>query len=89
MQDSGVSAPGDCGQETDMQQLNPFDDPQQDCQVLKNDQQQYSLWPAFCAVPAGWQPVFGPGPQADCLSWLNENWHDNRPVMTQDRGENV
>jgi MbtH protein len=89
MQNSGVSAPGDCGQETDMQQLNPFDDPQQDCQVLKNDQQQYSLWPAFCAIPAGWQPVFGPGPQADCLSWLNENWHDIRPVMTQDRGENV
>jgi len=73
-----------------MQQLNPFDDPQQDCHVLKNDQQQYSLWPAFCAIPAGWQPVFGPEPQAHCLNWLNENWHDIRPVtLSESRSDNV
>ncbi|MGK3143126.1 MbtH family protein [Pantoea sp. C2G6] len=64
-----------------MQQLNPFDDPQQDCHVLINDHQQYSLWPAFAAIPAGWRPVFGPQPQGRCLSWLNEQWHDIRPVI--------
>lgn len=62
-------------------QLNPFDDPQQDCHVLKNDRQQYSLWPALQAPPAGWQRVFGPQPQAECLAWLNANWRDIRPVL--------
>lgn len=63
-----------------MQHLNPFDDPQQDCHVLINAQQQYSLWPAFNAIPTGWLSVLGPQPQATCLSWLNENWRDIRPV---------
>lgn len=62
-------------------QHNPFDDPQLDCFVLKNDRQQYSLWPAFHSLPAGWQQVFGPQPQAACLEWLNASWHDIRPVQ--------
>ncbi|MCZ4059433.1 MbtH family protein [Pantoea sp. LMR881] len=73
-----------------MQHLNPFDDPQQDCHVLQNDQQQYSLWPAFNALPVGWRSVFGPQPQAACLNWLNENWHDIRPVTDNaNRSDNV
>lgn len=63
-------------------QHNPFDDPQQDCLVLKNNQQQYSLWPAFSALPAGWLTVYGPQPQADCLVWLNATWRDIRPHLT-------
>lgn len=63
-----------------MQHLNPFDDPTLDCQVLRNTQQQYSLWPTFTATPSGWQAVFGPSSQADCLTWLTENWRDIRPV---------
>ena len=61
-------------------QPNPFDDPQQDCLVLINDRQQYSLWPAFRALPAGWRCLFGPQPQAECLSWLNANWRYIRPA---------
>ncbi|MBE5252720.1 MbtH family protein [Mixta mediterraneensis] len=73
-----------------MQHLNPFDDPQLDCHVLQNAQQQYSLWPAFKALPLGWQTVFGPQPQAICLSWLNENWRDIRPVTENtNRSDNV
>lgn len=71
-------------------QPNPFDDPQQACLVLKNEQHQYSLWPAFCALPAGWCRVFGPQPQAECLSWLNANWRDIRPASsTANRSDNV
>ncbi|KKB05775.1 MbtH family protein [Pantoea anthophila] len=66
-----------------MQQPHPFDDPQQACLVLKNDRQQYSLWLTFCAIPAGWQPVWGPAPQAHCLTWLNEHWRDIRPVTAE------
>lgn len=67
-----------------MENLNPFDDPQQHCYVLINTRQQYSLWPAFSAIPHGWQPVFGPQPQPDCLAWLEENWRDVRPASTQE-----
>ncbi|WP_312243176.1 MbtH family protein [Pantoea sp.] len=62
-----------------MEHLNPLDDPQQDCRVLINAQRQYSLWPAFSAIPAGWQSVFGPQPQPACLAWLEANWRDIRP----------
>lgn len=35
------------------EQLNPFDDDRLAFLVLVNEQQQYSLWPEFAAVPAG------------------------------------
>jgi len=71
-------------------QPNPFDDPQQDCFVLQNAQQQYSLWPAFRPLPAGWRSVFGPQPQTACLSWLNANWRDIRPAhSTANRSDHV
>lgn len=35
-----------------MESLNPFDDPQQRSLVLRNVQQQYSLWPDFRAIPS-------------------------------------
>jgi len=71
-------------------QPNPFDDPQQDCLVLINAYQQYSLWPAFRALPAGWRSVFGPRPQAECMNWLNANWRDIRPAHpTANRSDHV
>lgn len=63
-----------------MEKLNPFDDEQQRSLILQNDQQQYSLWPDFSAVPPGWQPVFGPAERADCIAWLESHWRDMRPT---------
>ena len=37
-----------------MQFSNPFDNPQGQFYILRNDQQQYSLWPAHCDLPAAW-----------------------------------
>ncbi|HDP1357646.1 TPA: MbtH family protein, partial [Klebsiella pneumoniae] len=34
-----------------MQFSNPFDNPQGQFYILRNDQQQYSLWPAHCDLP--------------------------------------
>ncbi|MBW8714767.1 MAG: MbtH family protein [Variovorax paradoxus] len=34
---------------------NPFDDKSASFLVLVNHEGQHSLWPAFIAVPAGWQ----------------------------------
>jgi len=43
------------------EQQNPFDNDALDFFVLLNARQQYSLWPAFAPVPAGWHNVAGPG----------------------------
>lgn len=61
---------------TDMELLDPFDQPQMASYVLKSPQGQYSLWPINITVPRGWQPVFGPQPNTDCLAWLETHWPD-------------
>ncbi|MFB1297036.1 MbtH family protein [Mycobacterium sp. pW049] len=58
---------------------NPFDDEDGTFFVLSNDEQQYSLWPTFADIPAGWQVVFGESTRADCLTYVEENWTDMRP----------
>ncbi|MHA7845953.1 MbtH family protein [Serratia sp. D1N4] len=60
-----------------METLNPFDDDHQRCRILRNDQRQYSLWPDFCAIPAGWASVFGPDSRGQCVSWLEQHWQDH------------
>ncbi|BBX15858.1 MbtH family protein [Mycolicibacterium duvalii] len=58
---------------------NPFDDDDASFYVLINDEEQYSLWPVFADVPAGWQVVFGESSRADCLAYVEQNWTDLRP----------
>lgn len=59
---------------------NPFDDSNQRCHILCNNQQQYSLWPDFSAIPLGWISVFGPAPRGQCVTWLEQNWQNMRLV---------
>ena len=58
---------------------NPFEAPDSDYAVLRNDQEQHSLWPAGIDVPDGWTVVHGPGPREECLGYVRENWTDIRP----------
>lgn len=48
--------------------------------VLKNCEEQYSLWLACKKVPVSWEIVFGPKPKKDCLEYVNETWIDMRPL---------
>ena len=55
---------------------NPFEDPDGTYLVLINDESQYSLWPAFIEVPAGWR-VGGPSSRdPPGLSRLHRNTLD-------------
>ncbi|MCC3705382.1 MbtH family protein [Rouxiella badensis] len=63
-----------------MEKLNPFDDENQRSLILENEEKQFSLWPDFSEIPAGWQPIFGPALRADCISWLESHWQDMRPA---------
>lgn len=61
---------------------NPFDDENGSFYVLLNDEEQYSLWPTFADVPAGWRVAFGGdngSTRAACLDYVEANWTDLRP----------
>jgi uncharacterized protein YbdZ (MbtH family) len=67
---------------------NPFDDEVGSFRVLRNDEGQYSLWPEFIDVPAGWFPQYGPDTKVACLAFLEQNWTDMRPnslVLTMEK----
>jgi MbtH protein len=58
---------------------NPFDDPEGSYLALINDEGQYSLWPAFAEVPAGWTVAHQESDRETCLEFINEHWVDMRP----------
>ena len=58
---------------------NPFEEPDANYTVLRNDEDQHSLWPAFAPTPDGWTVVHGPGRREECLGYVGENWVDLRP----------
>ncbi|CAB3726468.1 MbtH family protein [Paraburkholderia rhynchosiae] len=48
--------------------------------VVINDEEQYSIWPTFRAVPAGWREVGIRGLKAECLAHIDAVWTDMRPA---------
>ncbi|MFE1578666.1 MbtH family protein [Streptomyces fradiae] len=60
--------------------LNPFDDPDGTFVVLRNEENQHSLWPARMNVPDGWSVAFGEHGRGECLAYVEENWPDIRPA---------
>jgi MbtH protein len=59
---------------------NPFEVPDAEYAVLRNQQNQHSLWPVDLAVPDGWTVVHGPGSRTECLAYVREHWVDIRPT---------
>jgi len=58
---------------------NPFENDNGEYQVLVNEEGQYSLWPAFLQIPAGWSVTGPKGKRRECLDWVEANWTDMRP----------
>lgn len=58
---------------------NPFDDPEGTFLVLRNTEDQRSLWPGFAPVPDGWTVEHGPDSRQACLDHVEEHWQDMRP----------
>ncbi|MER8098662.1 MbtH family protein [Kitasatospora sp. NPDC094016] len=54
---------------------NPFDG-DGEFLALVNDHAQHSIWPAFAAVPAGWNVSHGPCERADAVQWITAHWTD-------------
>lgn len=58
---------------------NPFEDVDAAYLVLKNDEDQYSLWSATIDVPAGWTVVHYTDSRDACLAYIEQHWVDMRP----------
>ena len=56
--------------------------------VVRNDEEEYSIWDAGTAAPAGWHDAGFTGTKADCLAHIERVWTDMRPrsVRTADHG---
>jgi MbtH protein len=58
---------------------NPFEDNNAPYVVLKNNEDQYSLWPVAINVPAGWNVVNPSNTREASLEYIENNWKDMRP----------
>jgi MbtH protein len=54
-------------------------------EVLRNDEDQYSLWPAGHDVPPGWHRVGKDGSKEECSDYVDEAWTDMRPLSLRER----
>ncbi len=48
--------------------------------VVRNDEEQYSIWPADMETPAGWHELGVSGTKAECLEHIERVWTDMRPL---------
>jgi len=51
--------------------------------VLKNHEEQYSLWLKANEVPAGWKAAGKVGQRAECLEYVRDVWRDMRPLSAR------
>lgn len=60
----------------------PTHDEQDDTiyEVVRNDEEQYSIWPAGREVPHGWHTVGRSGGKEECRAYIHEVWKDMRPL---------
>jgi MbtH protein len=48
--------------------------------VVRNDEEQYSIWFEGRELPAGWHAVGVTGSKAECLDHIERVWTDMRPL---------
>jgi MbtH protein len=62
--------------------MSSMDEEQDDTiyRVVVNHEEQYSIWPDFKDIPAGWREAGKQGAKDECLAHINEVWTDMRPL---------
>lgn len=56
-----------------------WSDPQTQFFVVINGEEQYSIWPSYQPVPAGWRAIGEAKCKDDCLDYIEAHWTDMRP----------
>lgn len=49
-------------------------------EVVLNDEEQYSIFPADREPPLGWRKAGKSGSKSECLGYIEEVWTDMRPL---------
>lgn len=57
-----------------------FDGENTQFRVVINDEEQYSIWPDYKAIPDGWKSVGIEGDKQTCLQYIETTWTDMRPL---------
>jgi MbtH protein len=60
--------------------MSVFEDDDVTFQVVMNHEEQFSIWPDFKPVPAGWTKVGVSGSRQECLAHIERAWTDMRPL---------
>jgi len=60
-----------------------FDDENRRFAVVRNDEDQYSIWPEDLGIPRGWNATGTAGTKGECLAHIAEVWTDLRPVSAR------
>jgi MbtH protein len=55
--------------------------------VVRNDEEQYSIWPADRPPPAGWHRAGMTGEREQCLAYIDQVWTDLRPASLRRASE--
>jgi MbtH protein len=55
------------------------DDDDREYRVVRNDEDQHSIWPTSHPTPPGWTATGFQGRKADCLAHIASVWTDLRP----------
>ena len=56
--------------------------------IVKNAEEQYSIWPSYKQIPNGWQTVESePKPKSECLAYIENVWIDMRPLSLRKQME--
>jgi MbtH protein len=48
--------------------------------VVRNHEEQYSIWEVGRPIPGGWESVGKRGSKEECLAYIDEVWTDMRPL---------
>ncbi|WP_425548787.1 MbtH family protein [Amycolatopsis ultiminotia] len=51
--------------------------------VVRNDEEQYSIWPDGRETPAGWHREGTTGTRDECLDHIERVWTDLRPLSVR------
>jgi len=57
--------------------------------VVVNEEEQYSIWPTYLEIPAGWRDAGKSGPKDECLAYVKEVWTDMRPLSLRKYMEQI
>lgn len=60
---------------------------ERDYLVVRNDEEQYSIWWAGRDLPAGWHAEGAEGTKDECLARIADVWTDMRPLSLRRRME--